>query len=138
MEYVGSINGVDFYNDSKATTVQAVKKAVQSFDGKRVILITGGINKGGDFSDLRDELLNSVKEVFIIGRDRKSIYSMIKDYVKAEIKESLEDAVNTAFKKAEKGDVILLSPGCASFDMFKNYQERGEIFKSIVRKLKDG
>jgi len=138
MEYVDTINGIDFYNDSKATTVQAVKKAIQSFKGKKVLLITGGINKGGNFSDLKDEISESVKKIFIIGKDRENIYMVLKNYAETETFENLEDAVNRAFQRAEKGDVILLSPGCSSFDMFKNYQERGEVFKSIVRKLKDG
>ncbi|WP_457621294.1 UDP-N-acetylmuramoyl-L-alanine--D-glutamate ligase, partial [Persephonella sp.] len=138
MEYVGKIDEVDFYNDSKATTIQAVKKALQSFPDRKVILITGGINKGGDFSDLRDELKFRVKHVFIIGRDKMEIFKKIKNYTTAELKDSLEDAVNSAFRVAEKKDVILLSPGCASFDMFKNYQERGERFKEIVRKLGNG
>ncbi|WP_457641779.1 UDP-N-acetylmuramoyl-L-alanine--D-glutamate ligase [Persephonella sp.] len=138
MEYIETINGIQFYNDAKATTVQAVKKALQSFNGKKIVLITGGINKGGDFSVLKDELKKNVKKVFIIGKDKEQIFSMIKDYTSCEKVDTLESAVNHAYLTAEKGDVILLSPGCASFDMFKNYKDRGDRFKNLVKELKNG
>ncbi|WP_457622861.1 UDP-N-acetylmuramoyl-L-alanine--D-glutamate ligase [Persephonella sp.] len=139
MEYIGSKEGVSFYNDSKATTVQSVKMALKSFPEKRVILIAGGIYKGGNFSDLKDELSHHVKKVILIGRDKQKIYNEIKHFVTdIENTETLENAVNIAFKSAEKGDVVLLSPGCSSFDMFKNFEERGLKFIEAFRNLNNG
>ncbi|MEZ0323294.1 MAG: UDP-N-acetylmuramoyl-L-alanine--D-glutamate ligase [Hydrogenothermaceae bacterium] len=134
IEFITEIQGVKFYNDSKATTVQAVMRALESFD-KGIFLILGGINKGGDFSILKNLLKDRVKKVFIIGRDREEIESMIKPFCETEKVNSLEEATKKSFESAEKGDVVLLSPGCASFDMFKSYVDRGNQFKDIVRKL---
>lgn len=134
IEFVKEVNGVVFFNDSKATTVQAVARALESFDGK-VFLILGGINKGGDFSVLKDLLREKVKKVFLIGKSRDEIDSMIRDYCETEKVESLENAVMESYKNAEKSDIILLSPGCASFDMFKSYADRGNRFKEIVDKI---
>ena len=135
IEFVKEIEGIEFYNDSKSTTVQAVEKAIESFDEK-VVLILGGINKGGDFSKLGDLLKNKVLSAFIIGRDKQQIYQMIKDYTNSIKKESLEEAVKEAFEVAKKNKaVVLFSPGCASFDMFKNYADRGDKFKEIVENL---
>lgn len=136
IEFVVNIKGVSFYNDSKATTVQAVEKAIDSFD-KNVILILGGINKGGDFSTLKDKLKEKVKKAIIIGRDKEEIKRMIEDYTDVELSSSLEDAVMKAFNSAEKGYTVILSPGCASFDMFKSYADRGEKFKKIVKNLEN-
>ncbi len=136
IEFVSDINGISFYNDSKATTVQAVEKAIDSFDGN-IILILGGINKGGDFSVLKDKLKKKVKKAIVIGRDKEEIKSMIKDFTQVETTESLSDAVINAYKTAEKGDTVLLSPGCASFDMFKSYADRGLEFIEIVKKLEN-
>ncbi|PMP59496.1 MAG: UDP-N-acetylmuramoyl-L-alanine--D-glutamate ligase [Sulfurihydrogenibium sp.] len=136
IEFVANIKGISFYNDSKATTVQAVEKAIDSFD-KNVILILGGINKGGDFSTLKDKLKEKVKKAIIIGRDKEEIKRMIEDYTDVELSSSLEDAVMKAFNSAEKGYTVILSPGCASFDMFKSYADRGEKFKKIVKNLEN-
>ncbi|MGC9080598.1 UDP-N-acetylmuramoyl-L-alanine--D-glutamate ligase [Sulfurihydrogenibium sp.] len=136
IEFVANIKGISFYNDSKATTVQAVEKAIDSFD-KNVILILGGINKGGDFSTLKDKLKEKVKKAIIIGRDKEEIKRMIEDYTDIELSSSLEDAVMKAFNSAEKGYTVILSPGCASFDMFKSYADRGEKFKKIVKNLEN-
>jgi UDP-N-acetylmuramoylalanine--D-glutamate ligase len=135
IEFVKEIEGVKFYNDSKSTTVQAVEKAIESFD-ENVVLILGGINKGGDFSKLGSLLKTKVLSAFIIGRDKEQIYQMIKDYTKSIKKESLEEAVKDAFEVAKSNKaVVLFSPGCASFDMFKNYVDRGNKFKEIVESL---
>lgn len=134
IEFVREINGVRFYNDSKATTVQAVMRALESFDGK-IILILGGINKGGDFSILGKTLKEKVKKVFLIGKSKDEIEDMIKEFCVTEKVDKLEDAVKGAYKIAEKSDTVLLSPGCASFDMFKSYADRGEKFKEIVKQL---
>lgn len=135
IEFVKEIEGVKFYNDSKSTTVQAVEKAIESFD-ENVVLILGGINKGGDFSKLGSLLKTKVLSAFIIGRDKEQIYQMIKDYTKSIKKESLDEAVKDAFEVAKSNKaVVLFSPGCASFDMFKNYADRGNKFKEIVESL---
>lgn len=135
LEFVKSINGIDFYNDSKATTVQAVKKSIDSFE-KNVILIAGGINKGGDFSKLNPVLKKKVKKVFLFGHSKNEIKEMIKSSTQVEIVNNLEEAVLKSFKEAEKGDTILLSPGCSSFDMFKSYADRGNRFKSLINSIK--
>jgi len=135
IEFVKEIEGVKFYNDSKSTTVQAVEKAIESFD-ENVVLILGGINKGGDFSKLGSLLKTKVLSAFIIGRDKEQIYQMIKDYTNSIKKESLDEAVKDAFEVAKSNKaVVLFSPGCASFDMFKNYADRGNKFKEIVESL---
>jgi len=135
IEFVKEVEGVKFYNDSKSTTVQAVEKAIESFDEK-IVLILGGINKGGDFSKLGSLLKTKVLSAFIIGRDKEQIFRMIKDYTNSIKKESLEEAVKDAFEVAKSNKaVVLFSPGCASFDMFKNYADRGNKFKEIVESL---
>ncbi len=131
LEFVRQINGISFYNDSKSTTVQSLQKAVESFD-KKIILIIGGINKGGDFSILKPILSKKVKKIYLIGKSKHEIKKMIEGCCKLELTDTLEDAVISAYRYAETGDIILLSPGCASFDMFKNYKERGEAFKKAV------
>jgi len=136
IEFVSDINGVSFYNDSKATTVQAVEKAIDSFE-KNVVLILGGINKGGDFSVLKDKLKQKVKKAIIIGRDKHQIKSMIEEYTQVELADSLEEAVIKSYNTAEKGDTVILSPGCASFDMFKSYADRGNQFINIVKNLEN-
>ncbi len=132
IQYVKTIGGVEFYNDSKSTTVQSVVKAVESFPDKNVLLILGGIYKGGDFSVLKE--FENLKGVFIIGRDKRVIKNMIKEK-NIYLCDSLDTAVKEAYKRAEMGDVVLFSPGCSSFDMFKNYMERGEKFNKIVESL---
>jgi len=135
IEFIKEVEGVKFYNDSKSTTVQAVEKAIESFD-ENVVLILGGINKGGDFSKLGSLLKTKVLSAFIIGRDKEQICQMIKDYTNSIKKESLEEAVKDAFEVAKSNKaVVLFSPGCASFDMFKNYADRGNKFKEIVESL---
>ena len=137
MEFKGKIKGVEFINDAKSTTVQSVLKALESFNKKNVYLILGGINKGGDFSILRNELKNKVKKVYLIGRDKRNIFKMIEGYTEISFSNSLDEAVKGSFKEAKRGDFILFSPGCASFDMFKNYKERGKSFNRIFEELKD-
>ena len=130
MEYVTTVNGIGFYNDSKATTVSSVEWALKSLD-PRIILIMGGKYKGGDFSRLRHLIDIKVDSVIAIGEAKSRIKNDLagfKDFLEVR---SLQDAVHVAFKKADKGSKILLSPGCSSFDMFKDYEERGRIFKEI-------
>lgn len=135
IEFVRKIGNVEFYNDSKSTTVQAVEKAVESFDND-VVLILGGINKGGDFSKISDIAKSKIKKAFIIGRDKKQIKGMIDKFSVGVLSQSLEEAVYNAYNEAKNSNAtVLFSPGCASFDMFKNYADRGDKYKKIVMNL---
>jgi len=133
LEFVATIRGVDYYNDSKATNVDATIKAIESFPAD-IHLILGGKDKGSDYSVLNDLLRQRVKRVYTIGAAAAKIESQIKgtEVVHAE---TLENALRKANAAAQAGDVVLLAPACASFDQFKNYEQRGHVFKEIVRGL---
>ena len=135
LEYLGNFNGRKIYNDAKSTTVQATKKAIEAMDSP-VILIAGGIDKGGNFKDLVDVLRKKVKLVVLIGKDKEKIHKQI-NFQKTLFANTLEEALNISIKHSDKGDTILFSPACASFDMFKNYIDRGNQFKKLVKKLND-
>jgi UDP-N-acetylmuramoylalanine--D-glutamate ligase len=135
LEFVATIRGVDYYNDSKATNVDATIKALESFPAN-IHLILGGKDKGSDYSVLNDLLRQRVKRVYTIGAAAAKIESQIAssknggpEVVPAE---TLENAIRKAHTVAEAGDVVLLAPACASFDQFKNYEHRGQVFKEIV------
>ena len=130
LEFVATIRGVDYYNDSKATNVDATIKALESFPAN-IHLVLGGKDKGSDYSVLNELLRQRVKRVYTIGAAAEKIESQIKG---AEVvhAETLENALRKANAVAEPGDVVLLAPACASFDQFKNYEERGQVFKEIV------
>ncbi len=132
LEFVATIGGVDYYNDSKATNVDATIKALESFPAN-IYLILGGKDKGSDYTVLNDLLRQRVKRVYTIGAAAGKIESQIK----AEIvhAETLENAIRKAHAAAQPGDVVLLAPACASFDQFKSYEHRGKVFKDIVRGL---
>ena len=131
---MADIAGVSFVNDSKATNVDSVWYALQSVSAP-IILIAGGRDKGGDFSRLRDLVKENVKALILIGEAKEKIKNALGDLVPGQYSDSLEGAVVWGMGKASAGDTILLSPGCASFDMFKDYQHRGEVFKASVRDL---
>lgn len=133
LEFVATIRGVDYYNDSKATNVDATIKALESFPAN-IHLILGGKDKGSDYSVLNDLLRQRVKRVYTIGAAAAKIESQIKA---AEVvhSETLENALRKANAVAEAGDVVLLAPACASFDQYKNYEHRGQVFKEIVQTL---
>ncbi|MGC2550417.1 MAG: UDP-N-acetylmuramoyl-L-alanine--D-glutamate ligase [Candidatus Sulfotelmatobacter sp.] len=133
LEYVATLRGVDYYNDSKATNVDATIKALESFPAN-IHLILGGKDKGSDYSVLNDLLRHRVKRVYTIGAAAAKIESQIKN-VEVVHAETLENAVRKANASAEPGDVVLLAPACASFDQFKNYEQRGQVFKEMVRRL---
>jgi len=135
LEFVAEINGVKFINDSKATNIHSTVYALNSTPGK-VILIAGGRDKGQDFSPLRAWLAEKVKYLLLIGEGAEKIGAAAGDRVAAKRLKSLEEAVEFAFKTARKGDLVLLSPMCASFDMFENYEHRGRVFKGAVLNLK--
>jgi UDP-N-acetylmuramoylalanine--D-glutamate ligase len=133
LEYVATIRGVDYYNDSKATNVDAAIKALESFPAN-IHLILGGKDKGSDYTLLNDLLRQRVKRVYTIGAAAAKIESQIKG-VEVVHADTLENALRKANAVAEPGDVVLLAPACASFDQFKNYEQRGQVFKEIVRAL---
>jgi UDP-N-acetylmuramoylalanine--D-glutamate ligase len=133
LEFVATIGGVDYYNDSKATNVDAALKALESFPAN-IHLILGGKDKGSDYIALNDLLRQRVKRVYTIGTAALKIEAQIKG-VEVLHAETLENAVRKANAAAAPGDVVLLAPACASFDQFKNYEHRGQVFKDIVRSL---
>ncbi len=133
LEFVATVRGVDYYNDSKATNVDATIKALESFPAN-IHLILGGKDKGSDYSVLNDLLRQRVKRVYTIGAAAAKIESQIKN-VEVVHAETLENALRKANAVAKPGDVVLLAPACASFDQFKNYEQRGQVFKEIVRGL---
>jgi UDP-N-acetylmuramoylalanine--D-glutamate ligase len=133
LEFVATIRGVDYYNDSKATNVDATIKALESFPAN-IHLILGGKDKGSDYTVLNDLLRQRVKRVYTIGAAAAKIESQIKgtEVVHAE---TLENAIRKASAVANPGDVVVLAPACASFDQFKNYEHRGKVFKEVVQGL---
>ncbi|TXJ41066.1 UDP-N-acetylmuramoyl-L-alanine--D-glutamate ligase [Brachyspira pilosicoli] len=132
LEFVREINGVIYINDSKATSMSAVMSALKSFD-KNIILIMGGRNKGIDFKPLKSIIEERVKKLILTGEASEDLNKMIEVSNKIIIKDFTE-AFNYAKKIAVNGDTVLLSPGCASFDSFKNYEERGKYFKDLVNR----
>ena len=134
LEWVCSQDGIDYINDSKGTNVGSVCKSLKTFD-RPIILIAGGKDKNADLSPLKKIMKEKVKHLVLIGETRGKFRNMLNGSFGYEESDSLEDAVHKAKGKAEKGDVILFSPGFASFDMFKDFIDRGNQFKSIVNNL---
>lgn len=135
LEFVADIHGVQFVNDSKATTVDAVWYALESFE-KPVIWIAGGVDKGNDYSKLVDLVKQKVRAIVCLGKDNRKIHEAFSKVVDLIVNtESAEDAVRSAYHFSNPGDAVLLSPACASFDLFANYEERGQKFKEAVRML---
>ena len=135
MENIGTIHGIQFINDSKATNVNSTYYALESIIGKS-IWIVGGVDKGNDYSELFGLVEKGVKAIVAIGTDISKIRNAFGESVEhfAEV-ENMDDAVKTSYQIASKGETVILSPCCASFDLFENYQDRGNQFKSAVRKL---
>ncbi len=135
LEFVASIAGVDYINDSKATNVNAVWYALESL-APQVVLIMGGVDKGNDYEMLRELVRTKVRAIVCIGKDNSRIYDSLEGDAKIMVNSnSMADAVQIASHLAEKGDTVLLSPACASFDWFKNYEDRGDQFKAAVFEL---
>lgn len=136
LQYITEIDQRKFYNDSKATNILATQKAISSFQ-KPVILIAGGLDRGNDFDDLIP-YFNNVKNMFTYGQTRDKLIDSAKKAGMKAVKsvDNVEDAVNEAFAHSEVGDIILLSPACASWDQFKTFEERGNKFIQAVHKLK--
>jgi UDP-N-acetylmuramoylalanine--D-glutamate ligase len=131
LEYVATVNGVEFYNDSKATNVDATAKAIAAFPGG-IHLILGGKDKNSDYTQLADLLRSRVRAVYTIGAAAAKIESHLRGVVAIHSCETLERAVTTAAAAAHPGEIVLLAPACSSFDQFENYEQRGRIFKELV------
>lgn len=138
LEFVCSFKDINFYNDSKGTNPESTIKAIDSFNDK-IILIAGGYNKDSDFDKLIVSFNNKVKALILLGETKERLkYSALKNnYNTTYMVEDMNQAVELAYKLSEKGDNILLSPACASWDMYKNFEERGQHFKSLVNDLKE-
>ncbi len=138
LEEVAEINGVRFFNDSKATSVDATMKALEAFadDAGKVVLILGGKGKHAPYSPLAGLIKSCVRKMILIGEDAKTIESEIGDAAPFEHANDMRDAVNRSFAAAHEGDVVLLAPACASFDMFESFEHRGRVFKEEVLSLK--
>jgi UDP-N-acetylmuramoylalanine--D-glutamate ligase len=134
LEHVATSEGVLYYNDSKATNVAAARKSLESFAGPLVVIM-GGRYKGGDFRELRPALAGRARRVVAIGETRGLIASAFADVVPVDERTSLRAAVERAAEVALPGDTVLLAPACSSFDMFRDYAERGQAFKDEVRRL---
>jgi len=135
LEFVRDIDGVKFINDSKGTNVGAVIKSLNSFS-EPIILIAGGKDKGSDYRPLKRYIKGKVKSVIIFGEAKDKIKEVLNGECEVNLVENLQDAVKKSFKMAVSGDVVLLSPACASFDMFRDFEERGNQFKEIVRRIR--
>jgi UDP-N-acetylmuramoylalanine--D-glutamate ligase len=136
LEAVATVAGVSFINDSKATNVDAVCYALKSFRAP-ICLIAGGRDKGGDFHPIIECGRGKIKEVVLIGEARAKMFETLGKSFPVQFAENLDDAVQKAFAAASPGDIVLLSPACASFDMFDNFEHRGREFKRAVSALKD-
>ena len=137
IEFVRRLNDVDFYNDSKATNIASVIVALKSFKSN-INLILGGSDKGYEFDELFKTISDNVKNIAVIGETRNKIMAAAnrQNFKNIFICDNLEEATKKLYKLSKKGDIILLSPACASFDQFSNYEMRGNCFKKIVNSLK--
>lgn len=135
LEYVSTVHGIKFINDSKATNVNATWYALEYFD-KPVVWIAGGVDKGNEYDDIRDLVKDKVKAIICLGLDNKKLHDYFDGLVETIIDvKSAEEAVQYAYHLAKKGEIVLLSPACASFDLFDNYEDRGNQFKNAVNAL---
>jgi UDP-N-acetylmuramoylalanine--D-glutamate ligase len=137
LELAGSIREVDFYDDSKATNVDAAIRSLASFD-RPIILIAGGRHKGGDYAPLVRVAKGRVKKAFLMGESKQIMAEAFEDKIPYATADSMDDAVTKAFSVAKPHDVVLLAPACSSFDMFTDYGHRGRVFKKAVEELQHG
>ncbi len=135
LEFVRRKDGVYFFNDSKGTNVMSMKRSLTSFLSSPVILIAGGKDKNSEFGPLVDLVEKKVKILILLGEAKEKINRALGDYAETFLVGTFEEAVLLAYQKSRSGDVVLLSPGCASFDMFRSYEERGDYFKKLVNQL---
>ncbi len=137
IEFVAEIEGVKFYNDSKATSVDATLKAIEALseDDGKIILILGGRGKNAPYAPLADLIEKSVRKLVVIGEDAENIENQLKNHAEIVRANDMKNAVVKSFETAEKGDAVLLAPACASFDMFKSFEQRGNVFKQEVLEI---
>ncbi|MBY0385304.1 UDP-N-acetylmuramoyl-L-alanine--D-glutamate ligase, partial [bacterium] len=135
LEYVRRVGGVEFFNDSKATNVHSVKRALDAFD-ENIILIMGGKDTNLSYESLRDMVRKKVKSLILVGEAKERINRDVGDYCETYLIGTFEEAVQIAYQKSRIGDTVLLSPGCSSFDMFDSYVERGNYYKDIVKSFR--
>lgn len=135
LEFVRILDGVTYINDSKATNVDSVWYALRSFE-QPINLILGGKDKGNDYERIKDLVIKNVKKIYAIGSSAQKVYDFFHELVPTEIKSSMEECVQSARREALDGSILLLSPACASFDMFNDYEHRGRVFKEAVKGLK--
>ncbi len=133
LEFVRELDGVSFYNDSKGTNVGSVVKSLKSFH-EPIILIAGGKDKGGDYGPLKGVVAERVKRLILMGEARQRMAQALGNSVPTTMADTLEEAVQRAHEGSRRGNVVLLSPACSSFDMFRDYEERGDLFKEIVNR----
>jgi UDP-N-acetylmuramoylalanine--D-glutamate ligase len=134
LEFVRELKGVKYINDSKATNVDSLWYALRSFD-EPIYLILGGQDKGNDYNKVKQLVIDKVKKIYAIGSSSDTVYNFFHSFVKVELKPTLEDVVISASNEARENEIVLLSPACASFDMFDNYEHRGKVFKEAVNSL---
>ena len=134
LEFVREINSVRYINDSKGTNVSSTLVALKSFN-QPIILILGGRDKGFPYTSLIPLIKNNVKKIIAIGESKKKIFTQLKNAADIILLDNVETAVKKASEIAVSGDIVMLSPACASFDQFKNYEERGKFFKNVVNNL---
>lgn len=134
LEFVREINGIKFINDSKATNVDSVWYALKSFDEK-ILLILGGKDKGNNYNQIKELVSSKVRKIYAIGSSKDKVFDFFSPSVEVSKKETLEECVVAGLNEANENEVVLLSPACASFDMFNNYEHRGEVFKNAVMSL---
>ncbi len=134
LEFVREIEGVRYYNDSKGTNVGSVVKSLQSFS-EPIVLIAGGKDKEGDLSPLKDLIRSRVKKMILIGEAKERMARELGGLTDTTMAKNPRGGRDLAHRTAKKGDVVLLSPACSSFDMFRDYKERGKVFKEAVKKL---
>ena len=137
LESIATINGVEFVNDSKATNVDSVIYALGSYD-QPLIWIAGGIDKGNDYNLIKDEVKKKVKTLICLGKENDKLKKFFGPLVPKVLEtQEVKSLVRMALNEAKTGDVVLLSPACASFDLFKNYMDRGDQFREAVLRLKE-
>ena len=135
LEFIRKKDGVFFFNDSKGTNVMSVQKSLSAFTANPIILIAGGKDKNSDFAPLADLVKKKCKILILLGEAKEKINRALGDYAETYLVGTFEEAVLLSYQKSRSGDIILLSPGCASYDMFKNFEVRGDYFKKLVAQI---
>jgi UDP-N-acetylmuramoylalanine--D-glutamate ligase len=138
LEFVSEVNEVKFYNDSKATSVDATLKALEAFadEAGKIVLILGGRGKKAPYAPLASLVSKRVRKLILIGEDAETIAKELGDFAPSHRATDMKEAVTLSFQAAQPGDVVLLAPACASFDMFESFEHRGRVFKDAVSSLK--